>query len=269
MVFNINDKIKKLKKNISYNLNKIDDKQCIRTRKLNFSDVFYFINLYNSNPNTTYDKIYNTIMSDDTYDNVSKNAFVKKRNDLSIEHFENINNQLVNYIYDDLSFKNKPRYLSIDASNLNFLSKLNDDFKPNKHDTYTNGCLSCLFDINLQIPINYNLSNSSNERQLLIEQFKYIKPYDVLIADRGYYSDTLINQFIDNKFSFIFRLKSSELKIKEFNKLELELNDKNNTSHYIYDYKYNDKIYKFKIIKYQTYHDNDIEKENIDEYKKK
>ena len=72
--------------------------------KLNFSDVFYFINLYNSNPNTTYDKIYNTIMSNDTYDNVSKNAFVKKRNDLSIEHFENINNQLVNYIYDDLSF---------------------------------------------------------------------------------------------------------------------------------------------------------------------
>jgi hypothetical protein len=95
MVLNIHDKIKKLKTHLNYNLNKIDDKQRIRSSKLNFSDVFYFINLYNSNSNTTYDKIYNTIISEDTYDDISKNAFIKKRNDLSIEHFDNINNKLI------------------------------------------------------------------------------------------------------------------------------------------------------------------------------
>ena len=44
--------------------------------------------------------------------------------------------------------------------------------------------VSCLYDIDLQITINYNLSNSFDERSLLIEQFKYIKPNDVIIADR-------------------------------------------------------------------------------------
>ena len=267
MVLNIYEKIKKLKKHLNYTLNMTDDKQRIRNRKLNFSDIFYFINLYNSNYNTTYDKIYNTVISDDTYSEISKNAFIKKRNDLPIEHFENINNKLINYIYNDLSLNNKPRYLSIDASNLHFLSKLNDDFKPNKHNTYTNGCLSCLFDINLQIPINYNLSKSFNERELLIEQFKYIKPNDILIADRGYYSDALINKFIDNKFNFIFRLKSSELKIKEFNKFESEFN--NDVNHYIIDHNYNGQIYKFKIIKYQTYYNKEVEKENLIELRKK
>lgn len=273
MVLNIKDKIKKLKKFLNNILKIINKKNCIRNRKIIFLDVFYFINLYNSDPNTTYDKIHNKLLCDGTYDDISKNAFIKKRNDLSITDFESINNDLIKYIYNDLSINNKPRYLSIDASHLCFLSKLNNDFKPNKHNTYTNGCLSCLFDIELQIPINYNLSKSFNERNLLIEQFSHIKPNDILIADRGYYSDELINKFIDNKFNFIFRLKSSELKVKLFNKLSSELSSdiifNNGSEHYFYDYKYKDQIIKFKIIKYQTYYNKDIEKEDIDELEKK
>ena len=249
MVLNIKENIKKLKKFLNNILKIINEKNCIRNRKIVFLDVFYFINLYNSNPNTTYDKIHNKLLCDDTYNDISKNAFVKKRNDLSITDFESINNDLIKYIYNDLSINNKPRYLSIDASHLCFLSKLDDDFKPNKHNTYTNGCLSCLFDIELQIPINYNLSKSFNERNLLIEQFSHIKPNDILIADRGYYSDELINKFIDNKFNFIFRLKSSELKVKLFNKLSSESSSdiisNNDSEHYFYDYKYEDQIIKF------------------------
>ena len=257
MVLNIKNQIKKLKNFLNKNFKNINKKSCIRNRKLDFLDTFYFINLYNSNPTTTYDKIHNKMICDETHTNITKNALIKKRNDLSIKHFESINNNLINYIYKDLALDDKPRYLSVDVSHLCFLSKLKEDFKLNKHSTYTNGSLSCLFDIDLQIPINYNLSNSFNERNLLIEQFSHIKPNDVLIADMGYYSDELINKLIDNKFNFIFRLKTSELKVKLFNKLVSEsspyiISDKD-SEHYFYDYKYKDQIIKFKIVKYQTY----------------
>lgn len=269
MILNIKDKIKKLKNCINNSFKIINKESCIRNRKILFSDVFYFINLYNSNQNATYDNVFNKLICEDTHNDISKNAFVKKRNDLAINYFENINNDLIKFIYKDLAFDNKPRYLSVDSSNLYFLSKLSEDFKSNKHNTYTTGHLSCLFDIDLQIPINYNLSKSSNERELLIEQFPHIKKNDVLIADRGYYSDELINKFIDNKFNFIFRVKSNELKVKIFNKLDLENNivSEGDTKHYLYEYSYNNQIHKFKIIKYQTYINKDIEKENINELK--
>ena len=57
-----------------------------------------------------------------------------------------------------------------------------------------------------------------------------------------------------------------------FNKLVSEsspdiISDKD-SEHYFYDYKYKDQIIKFKIVKYQTYYNKDVEKENIDELKK-
>jgi hypothetical protein len=273
MVLNINDKIKKLKNCINNSFKIINKESCIRNRKILFSDVFYFINLYNSNQNVTYDKIYNKLICDETYCHISKNAFVKKRNDLQVKHFDFINNNLIKFIYKDLSLDNKSRFLSVDSSNLYFLNKLCDDFKSNKHNTYTTAHLSCLFDVDLQIPVNYNLSYSSNERKLLEQQFPYIRKNDILIADRGYYSDELINKFIDNKFNFIFRVKISELKVKMFEKLDSKSNidiiSDADTKYFLYDHKYNNKIFKFKIIKYQTYFNKDVEKENIDELKEK
>lgn len=258
----IQNKIKKLKKFLTTELNHINKKSDIRNRKINFTDVFYFINLYNSDFTSSYDKIYFRLLIENTYKNISKNAFVKKRNNLSIEHFDTINNNLIKFIYNDLSNLNKERFLAVDCSNLCFLYNLKDHFKPNKHNTYTNGCLSCLYDIDLQIPINYNLSNSFNERSLLIEQFKYIKSNDVIIADRGYYSDDLVKKFIDNNFNFLFRLRSCEIKSKLFS--ENNFKNKNDSESYLYDYHHDNKIIKFKVVKYQTYFNETIKNEDID-----
>lgn len=35
------------------------------------------------------------------------------------------------------------------------------------------------------MPINYELSNSFNEKNILINQLKYLKSNDILVADRG------------------------------------------------------------------------------------
>ena len=38
----------------------------------------YFINLYNSDINSSYDKIYYKLLIENTYNDISKNAFIKK-----------------------------------------------------------------------------------------------------------------------------------------------------------------------------------------------
>ena len=93
------------------------------------------------------------------------------------ELFTNTNNNLLNYVYNDINSYNlnKERLIGIDGTNMNFLSELsNDGFKSNKHDTYTKGIISCLYDVDNQIPINYTLSKIFNERNICIEQIKYL-----------------------------------------------------------------------------------------------
>lgn len=240
-------------------LNKINEDVCIRNRKINFIDMQYFSSLYNSNSKNTYDNVYNKLIIDNDYDNISKNAFIKKRDDIDISHFEKINSNLLNYIYNDVGVKE--RLIAVDGSQLNFLKSLDTHFKLNKHETYTYGLLSCLYDVDLQIPINYELSNSSNERNVLIEQLKHLKLNDILIADRGYYSNDVINKLFDSNINFVFRLKLSDINVKEMNKQNLD--------EFIYNF--NDDINKqVKIVKYTTYINNDKEilKYNIDDLKK-
>ena len=47
MVLNIKNQIKKLKTFLNKCFKNINKKSCIRNRKINFLDTFYFINLYN------------------------------------------------------------------------------------------------------------------------------------------------------------------------------------------------------------------------------
>lgn len=260
-----NSKIKNLKQHLlkSFKINNYNS--TIRNRKIVFSDVFYFTNLYNINNNSTYDTVYNNIIIDKSYNNISKNAFVKKRNDLSIDLFININDNLLNYVYNDINAHNlnKERFIGIDGTNMIFLSELsNDGFKSNKHDTYTKGIISCLYDVDNQIPINYTLSKSFNERNICIEQIKYLNKNDILIADRGYYSNDVIKNLLNNQIDFVFRLKSSDLNVKEMND--------NNNNILLFDFINNDIVTKLKIIKFQTvtYDDLNIKYEDIDNLNK-
>jgi hypothetical protein len=255
----IGNKIKKLKNFLVKNFNKINDDVCIRNRKINFIDEFYFSSLYNSNAYNTYNSVYNKLIIDDNYDNISKNAFIKKRNDIDNIFFNNINTNLINFIYQEIN--NKERFIAVDGSELTFLKSLDSHFKLNKHNTYTTGLVSCLYDVDLQIPINYQLSNSFNERNILINQLKYLKPNDVLIADRGYYSFEIIDKLFNSNINFVFRLKKSDIKVKEMND--------NNLDSFIFNFN-NDENKKVKIIKYSTYEYNNQEilKYNIDDLNK-
>lgn len=94
-------------------------------------------------------------MIENDYNIISKNAFIKKRNDIDVSHFEKINCNLLNYIYNNI--ENKEKVVAVDGSQLNFLKSLKDHFKVNKHKTYTSRLLSYLYDVDLQITMNYQI----------------------------------------------------------------------------------------------------------------
>ncbi len=109
------NQIKKLENFLIKDLSKINKNVCIRNRKINFTDEFYFTCLYNSNTNNTYNSVYNKLIIDDDFDNISKNAFIKKRNDIDNSHFDTVNTNLLNFLYDNVNYKNKERLIAVDS----------------------------------------------------------------------------------------------------------------------------------------------------------
>lgn len=227
---------------INTKLDKINNDVFHRKRKISFSMLFYFITKYNSSYDSTYDSIYNDIVIDKHIVNVSKNAFNKKRMDIKSQSFLDLNNSFLGFFYKQIPIV-KYRIVSVDGSQMNFLFSLHLHMNSNKHNTYTYGTLSCLFDVDNQIPINYELSKSHNEQEIFIKQMSYLNKNDIVVADRGYYSNNVINSLITNKINFVIRLKKSSISVKELN-----LNTKSN-SHTI-TYTYNEIDYEFKIYKY-------------------
>jgi hypothetical protein len=202
--------------NFNEDLNKYNKSLTQRKRKIDLKMFYNFLIQYNFNINASYCTTNITIYNDDNPNDISYQAFVKKRNNVDIDVFNDINKKIINSIYNHIDndknykykFYNDNKYyrlIACDGTQLNFLYSLNNELKSNKHNTYTYGNLSCLFDVELKIPINYLMSNEG-ERQLLIKQFDSLNNNDILIADRGYYSNDLINKLNEKQINFVLRI---------------------------------------------------------------
>lgn len=274
-----NNDIKLLTYNLNDELDKYNDSLTLRKRKIDFKMFFYFLIQYNFNSSSSYETTNLSIYNNNESFDSSYQAFVKKRNNIDITIFNDINNKLINSFYQHVDkdkiinykFKINDTYyrlIACDGSQLNFLYSLNDNLKANKHNTYTYANLSCLFDVELKIPINYMMSNE-DERSLLIKQLTSLNNKDILIADRGYYSNDLIKKLNENKINYVLR-------ISKHNKLYIDNIDViNKSSQGCIDIKSeNLKLYWYKTNKDV---DKDIDnllkvieknKNKIDEYKK-
>lgn len=137
--------------------------------------------------------------------------------DLSL--LDDINNNMLNHIYSDHknTKKYKGRLIAVDGSQLNLNKNLHKEgFTLSKNLNYCKTRLGSLFEIDKGIPINYHLSETLNERDILISQLDYVNKGDTLIMDGGYYSNKLINILIDREINFIFRTPSSNLFAKSY-----------------------------------------------------
>jgi Transposase DDE domain len=231
------DTIKIFKKLIIKSINKINKNLGARIdKKFHFKDIVYYSSILNGN-GYSYDYV-NSLLKIHNIANVSKNTLVKNKNKIYYEHFNDLNNYLLNFIYKD----NSPRLIAVDGTYIILLKNLyNDGFKPSKNENYCIALLSTLFDIDKEIPINYGLFKNLNERKGLIKQLSYFKKNDILIMDRGYYSEELLYILNKNNIKVIFRLRTG---------LALTNNLKKNLNEYTVDINNNNQIIKFRIVRY-------------------
>ena len=206
---NINN-LKNIKNRIDKVINSLEKKYIKRDSKITIKNIFYGL-IYKSLNNNSYDDITNMI----NYKNIDNGiynktftteAFIIKKNKIDSKYFLNLNNSLIECIYDD-----KERLLAVDGSTLNLSKKFNNYNFPfaSKKKTYCKGYLSCLFDVYNKIPINYHLSIKNNERESFLEQSKYLKENDIIIFDRGYHSEELLLELEKINIKYIFRIKKS------------------------------------------------------------
>ena len=156
---NINN-LKTIKNKIDKVINNLEKKYIKRDSKITIKNIFYGL-MYKSLNNNSYDDITNMInnknIDKDIYNkSFTTEAFIIKKNKINSKYFLNLNDSLIDSIYND----GKERLLAVDGSTLSLSKKFNKYNFPfaSKNKTYCKGYISCLFDVNNKITINYHLS---------------------------------------------------------------------------------------------------------------
>ena len=200
-----------------------------------------------------------SVMSDLEVDKVvyaSKNALIKRRNnDKTNIYFKNINDELLDAIYDEnnsfiknYSFRldtkrsyyietdnpdkklfinnTKKRFVGCDGMQLNVNKNAinNDDVKCSKNKHYGVMLISGFFDIINKIPISYYPTKSDeedfnkkklNETKGFLQQIDKLNSSDVAVFDRFYFSDMFQKKLINKNIGYMFRMKNNSKLFKD------------------------------------------------------
>ena len=118
--------IQDIKNILNKNINNFNMKYIKRNRKIDFKDIIYGLSLktiYNSYDKVVYE-INKNNLNKNNLNKISKSGFIKKQNFINNLDLDNLNNDLLNYIYKN---KYEKRVLAVDGSYLKTLSILNND----------------------------------------------------------------------------------------------------------------------------------------------
>lgn len=200
----MNKKIKNIKNKLLKIIKKPNNNLILRKRILSINQLFY---LYLSYVSSDISLKCLSIEARIKFDiDISKQALIKKFNNLDHNKIININKQVSNDIF--YKNNNNVNYIAVDGSWLNVSKHFKYNYKLSRDKQYKKILLSCLYDVHKNIPLYYSL-NKSNEREALLNDIKYIPNNSIIIGDRGYFSEHVVNTLILNKIGFIFRLLKS------------------------------------------------------------
>ena len=233
--------------------NEYNDKIVVRNRQLDFYDLFFYMLHFNSSINETHrSSNYNFNTENNVI--VSESAFINRLIKLDNNFIKEINDKFINFYYTLFNIDINNIVTAVDGSNIKLLSSLKMNFKLNKNDYYTNATISCVYDINNQLPLFMNINKSFNEVDNLLKQLddNVIKKYNykiTTITDRGYDCYKLIKYNLENNILFVSRITKTNAFIN---------NLKNNKNSSIFTITINNKNYTLHIIKYTNIQKPDI-----------
>ena len=216
-----------------------------RFRKLDFYDLFFYMLYYNSSINETHTSS-NYNFNVENKKNISENAFINRLVKLDCNYIKDINDKFINFYYTLFKIDTNNIITATDGSNIKLLASLNEHFKLNKNNYYTNATISCIYDVNNGFPLFMNINKSFNEIDNLLKQLddSVINKYKykiINVTDRGYDSIKLINYYLQNNIFFVSRITKTNSFVKKF------INDNDNIKFTI---SLENKIYELHIIKY-------------------
>lgn len=222
-----------------------------RFRKIDFYDLFFYMLFYNSSINETHSSSnYNFIINNNI--DVSKNAFINRLMKLDSNYIKDFNDKFINFFYSLFKIDINNIITATDGSNIKLLACTNKYFKLNKNEYYTNATISCIYDVNNNLPLSMDINNSFNEVDNLIKQLNNnsIKKYKITnTTDRGYDDEKLMKYYLENNISFVSRLTKTN---KFVDKLE------NNKLNAKFSITLNKKNYELHILKYTNIQKPDI-----------
>lgn len=142
---------------------------------------------------------------------VAPSSFCEARKKLDESIFKRANQRIIETYGPDAD-----RYLwlghrlfAVDGSKLNLPRPLiADGYKiPSDNAHYPQGLLSCLYQVQSQLPFDFNLASHTDERLCAAGHLKRLQPDDVVIYDRGYFSCLMLHWHCAGGIHAVFRLQ--------------------------------------------------------------
>jgi len=107
------------------------------------------------------------------------------------------------------SSQSRRRILAVDGSKIP-LEKSQTGFSGmGRYKSVPCGLLSCMFDVNTKTIVDLDFSDKCDERAALVRMLGSAKAGDVVVMDRGYYSDSLAHALQEQGIQFVFRMKKN------------------------------------------------------------
>jgi hypothetical protein len=148
---------------------------------------------------------------------IAASAICNARAKLDEEIFKILNSKIIDtYQTEDFNFLWKQhRVFAVDGSKINLPLKMKEFGYTTscKRGNYPQGLASCLYQLNSQIPYDFDLSADKDERALAVSHLKVLQENDVVVYDRGYFSYSMLYKHIQKNVHVVFRLANNTYKI--------------------------------------------------------
>jgi hypothetical protein len=69
--------------------------------------------------------------------------------------------------------------------------------------------VSCLYHLPSHLPYDFDLSPNANERLMALAHLAVLKPNDVVVYDRGYFSYEMLYRHVEQGIETVFRLATN------------------------------------------------------------
>ncbi|MCP3877152.1 MAG: IS4 family transposase, partial [Sulfitobacter sp.] len=141
---------------------------------------------------------------------VAASAFCNARKKLDAAIFKTLNDRII------VAYEQTPetyhwlgrRLFAVDGTKINLPRPLRhaDYALPSDKAHYPQGLVSCLYQLKSQIPHDFELASHMNERRLALSHLKTLRPGDVVVYDRGYFSYAMLWAHQRQGVDVVFRL---------------------------------------------------------------